>query len=162
LAPSLTELYLSTIMAWPRANRQARKVLIVLEEDACCAELRVLKAPISESCRRRDCYRAKDRTRHEGSHAAISALIGDHEALKKHLDLLRSDSITNRVRALLAMEPRTRHPVFSTAAQALQWCDDPWPQRLSNLSTFNFEDFCRDPADYSSPCQRNHSRRSHL
>jgi hypothetical protein len=28
----ITELYLSTIMAWARANRQARKVLIVLEE----------------------------------------------------------------------------------------------------------------------------------
>jgi uncharacterized protein len=28
----ITELYLSTIMAWARQNRQARKVLIVLEE----------------------------------------------------------------------------------------------------------------------------------
>ncbi|RQH06880.1 type IV secretory system conjugative DNA transfer family protein [Bradyrhizobium sp. RP6] len=77
----------------------------------------------------------------------VAELIGDPEALAKRIDSLSSDTITDRVRSLLAMEARTRDPVISTAMQAFQWCDDPRMQQLTNGSTVDFEDLCRDQLD---------------
>ncbi|SFJ53613.1 type IV secretion system protein VirD4 [Bradyrhizobium sp. cf659] len=77
----------------------------------------------------------------------VSKLLSDPDKLSKHLASLDNDIITARVRTLLAMEARTRDPIFSTAEQAFQWCDDDRMQRLTNRSTFRFDELCRDKID---------------
>lgn len=76
----------------------------------------------------------------------IAALLDDPDTLAKMVASL-DDVTARRVRTLLSMEPRTRDPILSTAAQAFQWCDDPRMEHLTSKSTFNFEQFCRDDAD---------------
>ena len=71
----------------------------------------------------------------EQTPAAIARLLDNPNELANNLGGL-DDTITQRVRTLLAMESRTRDPVLSTAGQAFQWCDDTRMQNLTTKSSF--------------------------
>lgn len=77
---------------------------------------------------------------------AVSELLSSAERLAKALEHVEGPT-ASRVRELIAMDPKTRDPILSTAQQSFQWCDDQRLQDLTSESTFSLNDVCAGDTD---------------
>lgn len=66
-------------------------------------------------------------------------LLANLETFEKRLMLLKGNAAA-AARAVLAMDPKGRDSIVSTAAQAFSWCADKRLQRLTHKSTFSMAD----------------------
>lgn len=80
------------------------------------------------------------------SPASVAKLVSSPDELERDLADI-TGAVPERVRGLLAMDPKTRDPVLSTASQAFQWCDDPRMQVATETSSFDLDDICYGNTD---------------
>lgn len=76
----------------------------------------------------------------------VSQFLSNLDLFKTALKGMAADTARRTVE-LLGMDPKTRDPILSTAAQAFQWCDDPRLQRLTGTSSVDLRAVCRGEAD---------------
>lgn len=78
--------------------------------------------------------------------STIAGLLGNPKLLAEKLAPIQT-AAANNAKAILALDPRSRDSILSTAAQSFAWCADRRLQRLTQAGTFALADLCRGDTD---------------
>jgi type IV secretion system protein VirD4 len=84
--------------------------------------------------------------RKKATPAEAAWLLANLEEFQKSLASLKGTAI-ELAQSVLAMDPKGRDSIISTAAQAFSWCTDLRLQRLTNTSTFSMSDITTGDMD---------------
>lgn len=78
--------------------------------------------------------------------AKVAWLLANVNDFSKALAPIKGVAAGN-AKAILAMEPKARDAILSTAAQAFEWCADERLQRTTSVSSFHLSDLCKGETD---------------